>query len=73
MAFATAQNLNRGKVDVLNKNEARNALKSSIRTFVKAFLVYNPAVSDADKENMGLPLYDGKRTPVPAPTTIPEL
>jgi hypothetical protein len=72
-AFNTAQNPNRGKVDILNKNEARDALKSSIRAFVKAYLAYNPAVSDADKENMGLPLHDSTRTPAPVPTTIPEL
>jgi hypothetical protein len=30
-AFETARNPNRGKVDVLNKNEARDALKSDIR------------------------------------------
>jgi hypothetical protein len=72
-AFEAAQNPNRGKVDVLNKNEARDTLKTSIRSFVKAYLAYNPAVSDADKENMGLPLHDGTRTPVPAPTTIPEV
>jgi hypothetical protein len=72
-AFETAQDPNRGKVDVLNKNEARDALKASLRTFIKAYLMYNPAVSDMDKESMGLPLHDLTRTPVPTPTTIPEL
>jgi hypothetical protein len=72
-AFEAAQNPNRGKVDVLNKNETKETLIQSLRAFIKAYLTYNPAVSDADKENMGLPLHDGTRTPVPAPTTIPEL
>jgi hypothetical protein len=72
-AFNAAQNPNRGKVDVLNKNETKEALIQSFRAFIKAYLTYNPAVSDADKENMGLPLHDGTRTPVPVPTTIPEL
>jgi hypothetical protein len=72
-AFETAQNPNRGKVDVLNKNEARDALKSSLRAFVKAYLSYNPAVTDADRESMGLPLHDSTRSPVPPPSTIPEL
>jgi hypothetical protein len=72
-AFATASDPNRGKVDVLNKNEARDALKSDIRAFVKAYLVYNPAVTDAEKESMGLPLHDMTRTSAPPPTTIPEL
>jgi hypothetical protein len=72
-AFEAAQNPNRGKVDVLTKNEARDALKAALRTFVKAYLSYNPAVTDADKERMGLPLHDATRTPVPPPSTIPEL
>jgi hypothetical protein len=72
-AFTTAQNPNRGKVDVLNKNEARDALKSALRAFVKAYLSYNPAVTDADKESMGLPLHDTTRSPVPPPSSIPEL
>jgi hypothetical protein len=72
-AFNATQNPNRGKVDVLNKNEAKETLTQSLRAFIKGFLTYNPAVSDADKENMGLPLHDGTRTPAPAPTTIPEL
>jgi hypothetical protein len=48
-------------------------LTASFRSFIKAYLAYNPAVSDADRENMGLPLHDGTRTSAPAPTTIPEL
>jgi hypothetical protein len=60
-------------VDVLTKNEAKKALTHSLRTFIKAYLAYNPAVSDADKENMGMPLHDGTRTPAPVPATIPEL
>jgi hypothetical protein len=71
-AYNAAQNPNRGKVDVLTKNEARDALKASLRTFVKAYLTYNPTVSDADKEDMGLPLHDNIRTPTPPPSTIPE-
>jgi hypothetical protein len=40
---------------------------------VKAYLANNPAVSDADRENMGLPLHDTTRTPTLLPSTIPEL
>jgi hypothetical protein len=72
-AFGAAQNPNRGKVDVLNKNETKTALESSLRGFIKAYIAYNPAVSDADKESMGLPLHDPSRSPVPPPSTIPEL
>jgi hypothetical protein len=72
-AFNAARNPSRGKADVLTKNEAKEALLTAVRTFIKGCLTYNPAVSDADKENMGLPLHDSTRTPVPTPTTIPEL
>jgi hypothetical protein len=37
------------------KDEARDALKAALRTFIKAYLTFNPAVTDADKESMGLP------------------
>jgi hypothetical protein len=66
-AYDKAKNPNRGKVDVLEKNETRDALKAALRTFIKAYLTYNPDVTDADKESMGLPLHDGIRTPIPAP------
>jgi hypothetical protein len=72
-AFEAAQSPNHGKVDILNKNEAKETLMGSLRAFVKAHLAYNPVVTDADKENMGLPLRDTTRTPAPVPTTIPEL
>jgi hypothetical protein len=46
-AFEAAQNPNRGKVDVLNKNETKEALIQSLRAFIKAYLTYNvPAVYD---------------------------
>jgi hypothetical protein len=72
-AFKAVLSPNHGKVDVLNKNEAKEALTHSVRAFVRGYLTYNPAVSDADKESMGLPLHDNTRTPAPVPSTIPEL
>ena len=33
-AYDTAEDPNRGKVDVLAKNEARDALKAALRTFI---------------------------------------
>jgi hypothetical protein len=45
-AFSSAQNPNRGKVDVLTKNEAKEAFITALRTFIKGYLTYNPAVSD---------------------------
>jgi hypothetical protein len=52
-AFVAAQNPNRGKVAVLNKNEAKDALRGSLRAFIKAYLAYNPVVSDAGPKACG--------------------
>jgi hypothetical protein len=70
-AFHKSQDPNRGKADVLMKNETRDTLKKSMRQFVKAYLIYNPLVNDEDKIKMGLPLHDTKPTPIPPPTTYP--
>jgi hypothetical protein len=71
-AYHQAEQPNRGKVDVLRKNETRDAFKKELRTFVKAYLTYNPAVSNADRESMGLPIHDRKPTPVPKPKNHPD-
>ncbi|GHU24903.1 hypothetical protein FACS1894172_04590 [Spirochaetia bacterium] len=72
-AYTKAAHPNRGKVDVFSKNETRNALKAALRLFIKAYLNYNPVISDTDKEAMGLPLHNTVRTKIPAPSTFPEL
>jgi hypothetical protein len=72
-AFEAAQNPNRGRVDILAKNETRDALKKDIRVYVKAYLINNPAVTDEDKAAMGLPIYKTGKSPVPPPETVPEL
>jgi hypothetical protein len=72
-AFAAALNPNRGKVDVLAKNEAKAALKKKIRLYVKAYLISNPKVTDEDRAAMGLPIHKTTKTPVPVPHTAPQL
>jgi hypothetical protein len=72
-AFEAAKNPNRGKVDILAKNETRDALKKKIRVYVKAYLINNPAVTDEDKAAMGLPIYKTGRSPIQVPETVPEL
>jgi hypothetical protein len=71
--FEAAQNPNRGKVDILNKNQARDALKKAVRAYNKAYLLYNPEVTDEDRERMGLPIYGGSRSPVGVPDSVPVL
>ncbi|MDR1602359.1 MAG: hypothetical protein LBS42_08025 [Tannerella sp.] len=70
-AYNKAQEPNRGKVDVLEKNETRDKLKQAIRQFVKEHLIFNSAVTNSDRENMGLPIHDTKPTPPRIPTEMP--
>lgn len=72
-AFVACQNPNRGKVDTQKKNEARDALEKELRVYNKAYLLYNPAVSDDDRTAMGLPVHKKSRSPVAKPETAPEL
>jgi hypothetical protein len=62
----------RTKATVREKNLSRNTLKKQLRLFIKEYLAFNHAVTDADRDNMGLPVYKTTRTPVPIPTWIPE-
>jgi len=63
-----AKDPNRGKVDVLQKNEARATLEKECRTYVQAFLARNPYVTNADRETMGLTIYDVTPSTVQPPT-----
>ncbi|MDR2193165.1 MAG: hypothetical protein LBP19_01645 [Treponema sp.] len=60
-------------VDTLRKNENREVFEKNLRDFVNQRLRYNPAVTDADKEAMGLVIPKPSHTPVPPPHTQPEL
>jgi hypothetical protein len=71
-AFTAFKSPNHGKEDTLNKNDARDALKAAIRSFVKANLLYNPVLTSADRDRIGIPIHDNKRSPVPPPSTYPE-
>jgi hypothetical protein len=71
-AYAKTLDPNKGAVDVADKNRARDTLEKALRSFVKAFLLYSPFVSDTDRDEMQLPIHDTKPTPVPPPATYPE-
>jgi hypothetical protein len=72
-ALANANNPEtRTKATVSIKNELRKAFESEIRRVVKAYITYNPAVTDADRDNMALPVHKTTHTPTPVPTTMPE-
>ncbi|RRJ96240.1 hypothetical protein Ga0100231_020245 [Opitutaceae bacterium TAV4] len=55
-----------------DKNAARKALETAVRDFVKANLsTGNKAVTDADRENMGLTIPKTTHTPHPVATRAP--
>jgi hypothetical protein len=74
VAFKAAEDPEtRTKATVREKQEAREDYEAALREFVKAWLTYNPAMTDVDRENFGLPVHDTKPTPAAAITTRPEV
>jgi hypothetical protein len=63
---------NHGKVDTLNKNEAKKTLTAALRTYIQGYVARNPTVTDGDREQMGLPLRDTTPTPHPVPGLKPD-
>ena len=66
--LAKAKDPNHGKVDVLEKNEARKRLEKECRTYVQGFLARNPFVTNPDRETMGITIPDVIPTVVPPPS-----
>jgi hypothetical protein len=71
VALAKTKEPNRGKVDTENKNKTRAVLKSADRAFVKAYILYNPKVTDADKLALGVHVHDTEPTHIPTPDVRP--
>jgi hypothetical protein len=53
----------RTSVTVEAKNIARKLLRINLRVDVKAYLTFNPSVTDDDRKAMGLPVHKTTRTP----------
>jgi hypothetical protein len=70
--LAAAKAGNRGKADVAEKNAAKEALMHKERMVTKLYIAWNPAVSDAQREAVGVTVHDATRTSVPIPKTRPE-
>jgi hypothetical protein len=60
-------------VATTEKKEAEKSLTSNLRPFLKAYVSYNPAVTEGDKRSMELPLHQSSRSSVPPPNTYPDL
>ncbi|GMO63641.1 MAG: hypothetical protein Ta2A_10880 [Treponemataceae bacterium] len=72
-AFQTQLDPNHGKIDTVRKNDTRTVLEKAIRGYVAAYLAHNPLVTEEDKAALGIPIYKQGKSPVPAPTTSPQL
>jgi hypothetical protein len=59
--------------ETLAKNLARQRDEKILRDFNNEFILYSSAVSPEEKKDLGNHLHDPHPTPVPAPTTVPEL
>jgi hypothetical protein len=72
-ALAVTENpATRTKVTTQVKNTARKNAEDKARMVVRSYVTYNPAVTDADREAIGLPIHKTTHTPVHIPTTFPE-
>jgi hypothetical protein len=72
--YAVSENpATRTSASILARQEARDDFESVLRPFYKANIIYNPQVTDEDRRIMGVTVHDTKPTPVPPPTTVPEV
>jgi hypothetical protein len=67
----TENPVTRTAVTVRTKNDSRKALESKLRTFLKAYVTYNPEVTNADREAMELPIHKTTKDPAPVAKTWP--
>jgi hypothetical protein len=71
--YEAAKGENGTKALIVEKNEKRDALKAEARNVKNKFIDYNDAVSDSDRERLGLPRRDRTPTPKPRPASRPTL
>ena len=62
----------RTKAAVQAKNNARKAFEKRLRQVIKEYLTYNHALTDEDRDDLGLPVYKTTRTKAPVATTYPD-
>jgi hypothetical protein len=71
--YAIAENpATRTSTAILEKNQARDAYTKEIRLVVKVHIIYNPVVTDGDRNNMALPIHKTTHTPAEVAKTYPD-
>jgi hypothetical protein len=74
LAISTFNNLaTRTPAATQEKNDAQKGYTSDLRMFIQGHLMHNKSVTDADRRDMGLPVYDKTKTHAPVPDTRPTL
>jgi hypothetical protein len=63
----------RTKVTVKAKNNAKKALIKALREDVKAYIAFNPLVTDDHRNRLGLPIYKTTRTDAPVAKEAPDM
>jgi hypothetical protein len=61
----------RTKGAIAERQLAQKEYTKELRLFFKQYILYNKFVPVADREAMGLKVYDVSRTPAPKPSTMP--
>ncbi|MDR0704652.1 MAG: hypothetical protein LBF88_06640 [Planctomycetaceae bacterium] len=69
---AQADSPAKNSIIVKQKNDAKKILKEKISELVN-FRLKNPVITDAQRISLGLHIRDPKPSPIPVPTTIPEM
>ncbi|GHU28183.1 hypothetical protein FACS1894172_06310 [Spirochaetia bacterium] len=71
--YATAIGPTASKADILEKNKKKAVLKERVRKFKRRFIDPSIVITDPDRERLKLPITDKKPTPVPPPSTVPDM
>jgi hypothetical protein len=61
----------RTKGAVQAKNDARKVAEKAARGLISEYLTYSKVLTNADRDNMGLPIHDTTHTPAPIPDDMP--
>lgn len=67
-----AENSPGARAEIKMRQEARKDYEAGLRPLIKAYITYNPDVSDEDRIYMGLPVHDTKPTRVKVPGDYPD-
>jgi hypothetical protein len=61
----------RTKTAIAAKNRRKKELIALLRSFIKTYIAFNPAVTEEERIGAGLPIPKSDRTPAPVPTRYP--